>query len=68
MGKPQPAKLDHLAFAASFWEFTEELLRQDRLRLGPLVHGREGGLAAVPEGLGELKRGGVAAGKLVYTV
>ena len=68
MGKPQAAKPDDLAFAASFWALTEDLLRQDRLRLGPLVHRREGGLAAVPEGLGELKAGGVAAGKLVYTI
>ena len=68
LGKPQEAKPDHLAFATAFWQLTEELLRQDQLRLGPLVHKREGGLAAIPQGLAELKTGGVTAGKLVYTV
>ena len=47
---------------------TAELLRQDRLRLGPLVHGREGGLTGIAEGLAELRAGGVSAGKLVYMI
>ena len=68
LGQPQPAKPNDLAFAAGFWELTAELLRQDRLRLGPLVQRREGGLAEILNGLSELRTGRVAAGKLVYTI
>lgn len=68
LGQPQPAKADDFAFATKFWELVEDLLRQDRFRLGPLVHRREGGLAGIPNGLSELKAGHVAAGKLVFTV
>ncbi|KAI1152035.1 GroES-like protein [Nemania diffusa] len=53
-------------FAAGFWRLAGDLLQQDQIRLGPLVHLREGGLAGVPAGLFELKGGRVAAGKLVY--
>ena len=41
-GRLQPANSVDLAFAADFWRLTAELLRQDRLRLGPLAHWREG--------------------------
>ena len=68
VGNLQPANPSDLAFAADFWKLTAELLRQDRLRLGPLVHKRERGLAGIPDGLSELRAGRVAAGKLVYTV
>ena len=68
VGKLQPANPVDLAFADDFWKLTAELLRQDRLRLGPLAHRREGGLAEIPNGLSELRAGGVAAGKLVYTI
>ena len=68
MGKPQPAKPADLAFASRFWGLTAELLRQDRLRLGPLIHLREGGLDGIPDGLSELRAGLVTAGKLVYKI
>ncbi|KAL8717641.1 MAG: hypothetical protein Q9225_005130 [Loekoesia sp. 1 TL-2023] len=68
MGKLQPANPADLAFASDFWRLTAELLQQDRLRLGPLVHKREGGLAEIPNGLSELRMGSVAAGKLVYAI
>ena len=64
----QPANPSDLAFAAGFWKLTAELLRQDRLRLSPLVHEREGGLAEITDGLSELRAGCVAAGKLVYMI
>ncbi|KAM7214796.1 hypothetical protein V8F06_009786 [Rhypophila decipiens] len=54
-------------FSAWFWKLAADLLQHDRLRLGPLVHLRQGGLAGVLEGLAELKGGNVSAGKLVYT-
>lgn len=68
MGKAQPAKSADLAFASRFWDLTAGLLRQDRLRLGPLVHLPEGGLNGIPNGLSELRAGFVAAGKLVYKI
>lgn len=68
VGKMQPANAVDLASATEFWKLTAELLQQDRLRLGPLVHEREGGLAALPSGLAELKRGKISAGKLVYSI
>ena len=67
-GHLQPANPSDLAFAAEFWKLAAGLLRQDRLRLGPLVHKREGGLAGILDGLSELTAGHVAAGKLVYTI
>ncbi|KAK4244517.1 hypothetical protein C7999DRAFT_17242 [Corynascus novoguineensis] len=57
-----------LEFAAGFWKLAGVLLRQDRIKLGPFVHLRQGGLESVPEGLAELKSGGVSAGKLVYVL
>ena len=57
-----------LEFAARFWKLAAALLCQDRIRLGPLVHLRHGGLQGVPEGLSELKSGRVSAGKLVYVL
>jgi NADPH:quinone reductase-like Zn-dependent oxidoreductase len=57
-----------LEFAARFWKLAAELLSQDRIRLGPFVHLRQGGLQGVPEGLSELKAGNVSAGKLVYVL
>ncbi|AEO64814.1 uncharacterized protein THITE_2040523 [Thermothielavioides terrestris NRRL 8126] len=57
-----------LEFAARFWKLAAELLRQDRIRLGSLVHLRDGGLQGVPEGLSELRSGRVSAGKLVYVL
>jgi len=68
MGQLQPARPDHLAFAQTFWELTADLLRGDRLRLGPLVHLREGGLDGIPDGLAELEKGSVSGGKLVYVI
>ena len=68
VGRLRPANPVDLAFAADFWRLTSELLRQDRLRLGPLAHWREGGLTGIPNGLLELKKGRVSAGKLVYTI
>ena len=68
VGKLRPANPVDLAFAAEFWKLTGELLRQDRLRMGPLTHRREGGLAGILNGLSELREGRVAAGKLVYRV
>lgn len=68
MGKPQPPKPADLAFATRFWDLTAQLLRQDRLRLGPLVRLREDGLDGVVHGLSELKAGLVSAGKLVYMI
>ncbi|KAL2194469.1 chaperonin 10-like protein [Corynascus similis CBS 632.67] len=57
-----------LEFAAGFWKLAETLLHLDRIKLGPFVHLRQGGLEGVPEGLAELKSGGVSAGKLVYVL
>lgn len=68
VGRIRPANPVDLAFAVDFWRMTSELLRQDRLRLGPLAHWREGGLTGIPDGLLELKKGRVSAGKLVYTI
>ncbi|KAI1502214.1 GroES-like protein [Biscogniauxia marginata] len=67
-GKLRPANMVDFTFAADFWKIIAELLRQDRLRLGPLVHRREGGLTEIPKGLSELRSGRVTAGKLVYRI
>lgn len=68
LAKLRPLNVTDVASAADFWKMTAELLRQDRLRLGPLVQSREGGLAGIPKGLSELRSGRVTAGKLVYGV
>lgn len=67
-GPLHDANASDLEFAARFWKLAAALLCQDRIRLGPLVHLRYGGLQGVPEGLSELKSGSVAAGKLVYVL
>ncbi|KAF2994145.1 hypothetical protein E8E14_002817 [Neopestalotiopsis sp. 37M] len=67
-GPLRDANVDELEFATHFWKLAAGLLWQDRIRLGPLVHLRQGGLQGVPEGLSELKSGYVSAGKLVYII
>lgn len=67
-GPLRDANVDELEFATHFWKLAAGLLCQDRIRLGPLVHLRQGGLQGVPEGLSELKSGHVSAGKLVYII
>ncbi|OTB00238.1 hypothetical protein M426DRAFT_66299 [Hypoxylon sp. CI-4A] len=67
-GKLRPTSMIDPASAAEYWKMTTELLRHDRLRLAPLVHSREGGLAGIPTGLSELRGGRVSAGKLVYRI
>ncbi|KAK3381172.1 chaperonin 10-like protein [Podospora didyma] len=62
------ANAKDLEFAARFWKLAAALLEQDRIRLGPFVHLRQGGLQGVPQGLQELKDGRVSAGKLVYVL
>lgn len=68
LGRPQPAKTDHLEFARSFWRLTAALLKENRLRLDPLVLRRDGGLDGISRGLEELRAGHVSAGKLVFTL
>lgn len=65
LGEANSADLD---FATRFWKLAGALLSQDRIRLGPSVHLRHGGLQGVPDGLSELKSGSVSAGKLVYVL
>lgn len=67
-GPLREANAADLEFATRFWKLASALLFQDRLRLGPLVHLRPGGLQGVQEGLSELKSGRVSAGKLVYVL
>ncbi|KAI0134368.1 chaperonin 10-like protein [Xylariales sp. AK1849] len=67
-GRLREANAADLEFAARFWKLAAALLCQDRLRLGPLVHLRHGGLQGVPDGLSEVKSGRVSAGKLVYVL
>ena len=65
LGEANAAELE---FAARFWKLAAELLRQDRIKLGPFVHLRQRGLQSVADGLAELKSGRVSAGKLVYVL
>jgi NADPH:quinone reductase-like Zn-dependent oxidoreductase len=67
-GPLREANAADLEFAARFWKLAATLIGQDRIRLGPFVHLRQGGLHGVPEGLEELKSGRVSAGKLVYVL
>jgi len=67
-GPLRDANAADLEFAARFWKHAATLLSQDRIRLGPFVHLRRGGLQGVPDGLSELKSGTVSAGKLVYVL
>ncbi|KAJ6013606.1 zinc-binding oxidoreductase ToxD [Penicillium herquei] len=68
LGKPQPAKPDHLEFARDFWKLTAALLGEGRLRLDPLVLQRDRGLDGIARGLEELRAGHGNAGKLVFTL
>ncbi|KAH9888191.1 putative alcohol dehydrogenase [Xylariomycetidae sp. FL2044] len=70
-----PVKPDEVAWAARFWDLSERMLAEGKLRtVTPIVNrggegrGEVGGLEGVLAGLEESRLGRVSGGKLVYTL
>ncbi|KAK7185651.1 hypothetical protein PSPO01_08337 [Paraphaeosphaeria sporulosa] len=60
-----PANQNDFDFGVRFWRLSEELFNSGKIRAHP-TEVREGGLAAIPKGLDDLKEGRVSGVKLVY--
>lgn len=64
-GGQSPAKKEDFEHAKMFWELSERLLEQGKIKPHPLKVA-EGGLEGVFDGLEQLRRGKVSGQKLVY--
>jgi len=58
---------EHYEFGCEFWQLSADLLNSGKLKAHP-AEVREGGLAAIPQGLQDLKDHKVSGVKLVYRV
>jgi aspyridone synthetase trans-acting enoyl reductase len=63
----RPAMPEHRQISARVYRLAEDVIKQGNL-VGPSFQVRSGGLAAVEEGIEEIRKGRVRGGKLVYTL
>lgn len=62
-----PRNVEDHEFGKSFWQLSEKLLMERKIRVHPLET-RQGGLEGVLEGLDDLMQGAVSGKKLVYNL
>ncbi|KAI5364264.1 putative GroES-like superfamily, alcohol dehydrogenase-like, NAD(P)-binding domain superfamily [Septoria linicola] len=67
-GGKSPAMKEDFEHAKMFWEISERLVKEGKIRAHPAKVGKGGLRGVVEEGLEELRRGRVSGCKLVYRV